>query len=552
MAAPQRGSAGRAPIGAVLRLRERDVFDSRATLDREGGRDIAMDDHGVRRIPATWRWGVLGATFTSFGVATAMIYPLSGALYTQAYGARAALIGAVISTIYSLAACYFVVRHVINEGINADLMSRSSFGYLGSSFIALLYAVVCCFYFAAEGSVMAHSLHESIPSVPYWGWAVLTTASFIVLGLFGMVLLTKLQWATLVLYFIGLGIAFWALIDGWDERVSFSNLGAWMDIPAPDGRFDVWSVLEATSGYIGVLGAILAVFLMDVGRFMKREARDGGGAVFVLVNVLFPVLLMYSVGIQMLAASGQPDPGVTLVRLLGPFGLIVVLVTQVRINVLNMYGGTLGLANFASRTFGFVPGRQFWVVPFLVAGTIVILTPFRENFGLVSIYISIFLCAWVSTIIGERVLVRRRYRLPSWSEVRRSYLADYNAIGLISMWVPVAIACVMASKVLGQHAYALAVPFSIVVPFFMPALLAAALGRERLLRCYVGRDIVIPPAHAEVLTCGVCNGEFHRSDFAQCPFHSAWICSYCCMSELRCKTECRREVQILSIPVLER
>lgn len=552
MAAPQRQAEKRGDSMGVQRLRERDVFDSRATQDREGGRDVAMDDHGVRRIPATWRWGVLGATFTSFGVATAMIYPLSGALYTQAYGARAAIIGAVISAIYSLAACYYIVRHVVNEGINADLMSRSSFGYLGSSFIALLYAVVCCFYFAAEGSVMAHALHESVPAVPYWGWAVLTCASFIILGLFGMVLLTKLQWATLVLYFIGLVIAFWALVDGWDERISLEKLASWTSIPAPDGRFDVWSVLETTSGYIGVLGAILAVFLMDTGRFMKREARNGGGAVFVLVNVLFPVLIMYCVGIQMLAASGQPDPGVTLVRLLGPFGLVVVLVTQIRINVLNMYGGTLGLANFASRMFGFVPGRQFWVIPFLISGAVVIMTPFRENFGLVSIYISIFLCAWVSTIIGERVLVRSRHQLPSWSEVRRSYLADYNVIGLVSMWVPVAIACVMASKVLGPKAYALAVPFSIVVPFVMPALVAALLGRERVLRCYVGRDIVIPPAQAEVLTCAVCNGEFHRSDFAQCPFHTAWICSYCCMSELRCETQCRREVQVLSLPVLER
>ncbi len=58
----------------------RDVFDTRPTLAREGGREVAMDDHGVRRIPATWRWGYVGATFTAAGVSTAMIYSLSGAL----------------------------------------------------------------------------------------------------------------------------------------------------------------------------------------------------------------------------------------------------------------------------------------------------------------------------------------------------------------------------------------------------------------------------------------------------------------------------------------
>lgn len=528
--------------GGVLRVQARDAFDTRPSLAREGGRRVEMDDYGARRIPATWRWRVVGATFTSFGVATAMVYLLSGALYTQAYGAPATLVAGVVTTLYTLAACYYVVRHVINEGINADLLSRSTFGYLGSSPIALLYALVCSFYFAIEGSVMAHALQESYPVLPYWGWAVVTGASFIVIGFFGMVLLSKIQWATLVLYFVGLSAASWALVAGWDERVDASKILEFASLNPSGATFDIWTVLEATSAYIGVLGAILVVFLMDTARFIQREQRDGGSIFFVLVNVTFPVLIMFVLGIGMLAASGQADPGVTLVRLIGSFGLLVTLITQIRINLLNLYGGTIGLANFASRVFGFVPGRQFWVIPFLAVGTGIILTPFRENFGLVSIYISIFLCAWVSTLIGERVLVRRGRGLPAWSEVRRGYLPDFNIVGLVSMWVPVAIACIMASGVLGRRAHALAVPLTIVVPFLLPAVIASFLGRKTLLRAYVGRDIVPPPADQEVLSCVVCEKEFHRSDFALCPFHQGgWICSYCCMAELECGTACRRD-----------
>jgi purine-cytosine permease-like protein len=361
-----------------------------------------------------------------------------------------------------------------------------------------------------------------------------------------MVLLSKVQWATLVLYFAGLSLAFYALVQGWDERVDVSKLGTWTTLNPSGVPFDVWTVLEATSAYIGVLGAILAVFLMDTGRFMRRENRNTGGLFFVLVNVIFPVLIMYSVGVQMLAASGQPDPGVTLVRLIGPLGLIVTLITQVRINLLNLYGGTIGLANFASRIFGFVPGRQFWVIPFLLLATCIILTPFRENFGLVSIYISIFLCAWVSTLIGERLLVRRGRAIPTWSEVRRAYLSDWNAVGLIAMWVPVAISCVMASGVLGRRAHALAVPVSIGLPLLLAPLVARLLRGDALLRSYVGRDIVVPPQDRELIACVVCTKEFHRSDFALCPFHAGgWICSYCCMAELQCGTACRRgEVRV--------
>ena len=248
--------------------------------------------------------------------------------------------------------------------------------------------------------------------MPYWGWALVTNASFVLLGLFGMVLLTKVQWATLVFYFAGLAVAVWALIHGWDDRVSLERMRGWWALNPNNAPFDGWTVLEVTSAYIGVLGAILAVFTTDVARFMRREQRGFGGMFFVAVNTIIPVVIMYVTGIMMLAASGQPDPGVTLVRLIGSLGLAVTLVTQVRINLLNLYGGTLGLANFFSRIFGFVPGRQFWAVPFLLVATGIILTPFREHFGQITIYISVFLCAWVSTLIGERVLGAPGARAP--------------------------------------------------------------------------------------------------------------------------------------------
>ncbi len=542
------------PVQRVARLQERDVFDPRPSAPRHGGTDVAMDDHGVRRIPADWRWSYLGATFTTFGVTTAMIFPLSGALYAQAFGAPAAIIGAAVTALCTIAAVYYAVRHAMNEGISADLLSRSSFGYVGSAFNTLVYGAICAFYFAVEGSVMAHALHEALPALSYTVWAVLTSASFVLLGIFGMVLLTKVQWGTLVLYFFGLAVAFWALVRGWDERVTLAAMAGWWRLdPSGAGELDAWSALEAIGAYLGTLGVGNAIFMMDVARFMRREDLRVGSTVFVLVNTVLPVFGMYVVGITMYAASGQPDPGVTLVRLIGPLGLVVTLVTQLRINLINVYSGTLCLANFSSRVLGFVPGRQFWVIPFLALSTAVIVSPFREHFEHLTTYISVFLCACVGSLIGERVVVRRRYALPAWSEVRRAYLPDFNPVGLLAMWVPTAVAMVMATGVFGRQARALAAPVALLTPPLVAGVVAAALRPEQLLRAYVGRDIVVPPADAEMLTCTVCRKSFHRSDFAHCPFHGGeWICSYCCMGERRCDTLCRRDDRgELAVPVLE-
>ena len=125
---------------------------------------------------------------------------------------------------------------------------------------------------------MASALHEVVPAVPYWGWALITSASFILLGVFGMVLLTKVQWGTLVLYFVGLGTALYALVAGWTPELSFERMNDWWAAQPVDQPLDWWTVLEASSAYVGLLGAILAVSLRRCGPFYpagKARVRRG-------------------------------------------------------------------------------------------------------------------------------------------------------------------------------------------------------------------------------------------------------------------------------------
>ncbi len=59
---------------------------------------------------------------------------------------------------------------------------------------------------------------------------------------------------------------------------------------------------------------------------------------------------------------GEPNPGVYIVMLLGIWGVLFTMITQVRINVTNIYSGSLSLSNFFENIFNFKPGRRFWVV----------------------------------------------------------------------------------------------------------------------------------------------------------------------------------------------
>src|SRR5262249_10806774 len=155
--------------------------------------------------------------------------------------------------------------------------------------------------------------------------------------------------------------------------------------------------------------------------------------------------------------------------------------------------------------------------------------------------------------IGERVLVRRPKGLPSWSEVRRGYLPPHKPGGGISVWGALALAWGVGSGAPRAPGRAPAVALLIVVALFLPAPGGAGMVEERLVRSYVGREMVVPPQELEVLGCPRCQGEFHRSDFAHCPFHEGiWICSYCCMSELQCGTACRKNAApVARAPVLQ-
>ena len=59
---------------------------------------------------------------------------------------------------------------------------------------------------------------------------------------------------------------------------------------------------------------------------------------------------------------GESNPGVYIVTLLGLGGVLFTMLTQLRINVTNIYSASLSLSNFFENVFHFKPDRRFWVV----------------------------------------------------------------------------------------------------------------------------------------------------------------------------------------------
>lgn len=522
-----------------------EIYDTRSMRERAGGQGVAQDDYALRRVPATWRWSAWDCVWALSGISTAMAFPLTAGLLGMFYGGAATLTAVAMTCAFAALGVYLNARKAANEGAVIELISKHTFGFKGAAFQVVIYGFLGVLYFSLEGHVMSAALSEVVPVLPYWVSAAVICLGFIPLCLYGMQFLTRFQSITAWIYALGVILVFAALFSGRSHDVSSTLAGhVWWNINPKAVAYSWRSVLSAFGAMSGVLGAIMILLSPSTARFARRTEIGKAAALMSLFGAVFPLGLAMTFGVYLLAATGGaiPDPGVSIPRLLGITGLLLVVLTQLRVNVINVYFGTTALENFAAQIFKSRWSRIKLIGPFMVCSYALLISPFLQYFGLIMTVLSVFLVNWVAVIAGDLWLVRPRRGIPSWTEFRRGYAASYNKIGLLSMWLPTASGVVMASGQLGADAQALAVPLTGLAALLLPGVLATMLNRGAVLTQYFAR-IPARVAHLpEMPTCKRCKETFHRSDFVLCPFHAnAYICSGCCASEQRCNLLCHGE-----------
>jgi len=529
-------------LDRINRADEGNFYDTR-TMNFEMDRVAAMDDYGLTRVPGKWRFSAWQAFWSLTGLSTAMAYPLTGALLALSFGAPAVIIGFVITALIVGFGVYYTAKVSANEGISKDLLTRASLGYMGSVLPSLFSALFFILLFALEASVMARSLSEYLPILSYPVSAAIIVLVFIPVGIYGMVLINKLQNFTLWLYAIGIILAIVALFAGWSEQASAALAGRWWTLNPSGAPLSLETVLAATGAWSGAFGFVTILAVMDVTRMVRRNEQKKGAVLSTIISALFNSILIGLFGIFLLASTNgtNPDPGVTMVWLLGPFGLLLVLITQLRINVLNMYLGTLAFESSFAQVFRKALKRPLLLIPFAVIGYLVMITPFLEYFSLISSLAGAVFAAWVGAILGENLFVRRKYGIPAWKEFRRAYLPAVNWIGFASFIIPAVFGVLSVLGLFGPVLQAAGVVITFAVSFVMPVIVAALFGKEGVVRQFFARIPEIPPADADTMTCAISGETHHRSDFVYCPFHNGtWISSKACASEAKCGKMCQK------------
>lgn len=464
----------------MSKKKELDVAVDQVDNDSE----VHQEDFALERVPQRYRRGWFGTMNVAIGVATALLFMQTGSLMAIHYGSINALIAIIYATVVAGALGIGIAYQAAKSGLNVNLMARGGgYGYIGASITSFIYAINFIMYYAIEGSIMSAGVHAYLPQIPLWVYMIFFGLVLIPFNWFGVKQLDVFQKISLPIFLIllGAGIIIAATSQPAYDGGTFSYL--------PEGGQIGGQSLLICIGIMNGLVGIVSLLVSDYARFVKRDEFKVGVVAVGFAPALVCFFIMGILGIWFGIHFLEENPGVYFVGMLGIFGALFAVITQVRINVTNLYSGSLSLANFFENVFKFTPGRTFWVVFVAVIAVISMLAGVLDHIGDLLTYQGIFLMAWAATIVADALIVKRVLKIgPTYFETRQEYLYAWNPVGVLSLILASAIGFISHLGYLGSVFQNIAAFVALVVAFILTIVIAVATKGKYYVKENRGKD----------------------------------------------------------------
>lgn len=421
-------------------------------------------DYSLDRVPREKRnMGWLSITNITFGIATAIFYFQMGSVMALQFGAINAIISAIYAIVVAGILGTFIAYLSAKSGMNVNLLSRGGgFGYVGASLTSFIYATNFIMYCALEGLILVAAVHNFFPIIPEWLLIVVFGSIVIPLNWFGIKQLDKLQKWSLPLFFVFLiaAIIMAALTPSTYDGAFWNYM--------PEGvQVGGTALLLCIGMQHGIMG-LTPLLASDYARFLKPKDTKVGIFAIGFIPQIFCFGVMGGLGILFGVRLGEPNPGVYIVLLLGIWGALFTMLTQIRINITNIYSGSLSLSSFFENIFKFTPGRRFWVVVTGITAMVLMLAGIVNHLDTVMTFQGVFLMTWASILVADAVIVKKILKLgPGYYEARQENLYKWNPVGVVSLIVASVLGTAAALGFMGSFLQSTAA--------FFAALLAAVL-----------------------------------------------------------------------------
>lgn len=418
------------------------------------------DDYSLGRVPRDKRnMGWLSITNITFGIATAIFYFQMGSVMALQFGAINAIISAIYAIIVAGILGTFIAYLSAKSGMNVNLLSRGGgFGYIGASLTSFIYATNFIMYCALEGLILVAAVHKLMPAIPEWVLILFFGLIVIPLNWFGIKQLDKLQKWSLPLFFIFL-IA--AIVMAAMKPSSYDG-SFWSYMP--EGvQIGGTALLLCIGMQHGIMG-LTPLLASDYARFLKPKDMKIGIFAIGFIPQIFCFGIMGGLGIWFGVRLGEPNPGVYIVLLLGIWGALFTMLTQIRINVTNIYSGSLSLSSFFENVFKFKPGRRFWVVVTGVSAIILMLLNIVNHLEAIMTFQGVFLLTWATILVTDAIVVKKILKIgPGYYEARQNNLYKWNPVGVGSLVIASCLGTIAALGFMGSFLQSTAAFFAAIL-----------------------------------------------------------------------------------------
>lgn len=439
--------------------------DPRITKNQE------RNDYADERVPVAFRtWSTSSIFGVMFGVTTAMIFLSWGGVLVMQFGTIPLVIGMVVSTLFIGGCAIVFSARASKTGLGAEMLSRSSgFGYLGSIPVALIFALALIMYFAFEGGIMVNAIHAYFTEVPKWVIVLVVAVLILPLTIYGMKAMNVIMWVTLPIYIVFMVITIViAFGHGGGTGVDFWSFQP--DHVDTTAGPPILQILAASLGY-----ATQVALSADTGRLITPSKAIRGSFLVGGLSQLLIFMVCTLVGAWLALQFQEADPGLYLPAIMGIWGVLFVVVTQLRINVVNIYASSISLTTIGKRISGRAPNRSFWVVIAIAIGTIAMLTDLYGRITSVMAFAAIFLLAWVMSVVADLVIVRKILKIvpEDDSPYAKGELPQFNPVGLVSVGISVVVGVPLGLGAAGAFGVTLAPFVSGLLPLIVVPVMAA-------------------------------------------------------------------------------
>ena len=292
-----------------------------------------IENYPTSRVPANARLSFLSVTLVHAGMLTALDQFMLGAVL----GHSMTLIDAFLA-IFAGSLIFGVVTFAIGfagmkEGLSSSLLSRwCGFGRVGSLFVSFVIAVSLLGWFGLQNAVFAKGLNYALNDRFGFAWSATFSGLFLTaLVAFGFKAL-RFTARIAVPLFISVIITVSILI-----LTGHSAHGLITALPAGEP-------MTIPAGITMVVGGCIVASLITPD--MSRYSKSGKHVFWMtIVSIILGEFIINGLAIILARAVNSADVVNIMAETAGGIGLLVVVFSTLRVNDINLYSSSLGIAN---------------------------------------------------------------------------------------------------------------------------------------------------------------------------------------------------------------